>query len=131
MLNKAHLYSRKWNFQFDADKTGVLVYTTNRKRSKVKSVLNDHIKTETDCHTHLGILQDTRITSVARTTSTCNRGRNVSMHTNEMKPLGINSLTSTSLYKKVIILTTCILYGCGLWGQIDNVNNVTNYSILS
>lgn len=108
MLNKAYIYSRKWNVQFAADKSGVFLYDDKQNPSKIKFVSGDHFIKETNCNTHLGILQDTRLTHVVITKAACSKGRKpfFPLHTYGAQILGINPLTSKSLYKNVGIPTT-------------------------
>jgi len=122
MLNVAYAYSKKWKFRFSVEKSCVLVVNNKQKDSKVQFYLGKHPIPENNSHLHLGILQDKQLNLNERIKRACSKGRKAffSLHTYGVKPIGLNPLTSASLYRKIVIPTA--LYGCELWGKLNKTN---------
>ena len=75
--------------------------------------------------THLGITQDSNLKLGRRITDRCQKAKNsfFAMKGLGLQPQGLNPLTSTSLYKKIIIPT--VLYGCELWNGMTQTDTNT------
>ena len=76
---------------------------------------------------HLGIQQDARLNITNRITERCQKAKNsfFAMIGLGVHPLGLNPITSKSLYQKVIM--PCALYGSELWnGMSQNEINTVN-----
>ncbi len=78
---------------------------------------------------HLGIRQNSNNEYKERINERCQKGLNAfyAMVGLGVKPAGLNPLTSTKLYKKIIVPTT--LYGCELWNDVtqSDINTITRH----
>ena len=120
MLNTVSLYAFLWRYEFNAQKSSVLVMgesPMSRKiaRPKRRWYIQGSSIPEKDQQKHLGILQTVSFSTVTRTVERCSAGRSAFYALNAIgSRFGcLHPLTSYHLYCSLCI--PIVLYGCELW----------------
>ena len=97
-------------------------------------MLGNNFLQQSDYAIHLGIRQDSNLKLTNRITERCQKAKNsfFAMAGLGLRPLGLNPLTSISLYKKIVIPT--VLYGCELWNNMNNsdidvINRLQHFAV--
>ena len=123
MLNRAHLYARKWRIRYSPGKSQVLVFGETKTKNKVNKmsrfwcVGNQKIE-EVSSVTHVGVQLTCNFSSIERTDIKCKKGKG--MHWMLVKSgvnrMVMNPLTLASLWNKICLLA--MLYGAELWTDL-------------
>ena len=134
LLDMVYKYSKIWRFSISVNKSCLMTFTYKRNNSDIDLLLGDCYLQQVQYTTHLGITQDSNLKLGRRITDRCQKAKNsfFAMIGLGLHPQGLNPLTSTSLYKKIIIPT--VLYGCGLWKgltqtDIDTINRFQHFIV--
>ncbi|MES9879357.1 MAG: reverse transcriptase family protein [Sedimenticola sp.] len=129
-------YTQKWRFNVNIRKSCILTYLTRGKTTYIKPDIRfgQSPLTHSESTLHLGIRQSANLKSNLRTNESCQKGKNsfYAMLTLGVRPLGLNPLTSASLYRKVIMPT--VLYGSELWNHLtksesDELNKLQHFIV--
>ena len=111
-----------------------MTFPHKRNTNEIDLLFGDCYLQQVQFTTHLGITQDSNLKLGRRITDRCQKAKNsfFAMIGLGLHPQGLNPLTSTSLYKKIIIPT--VLYGCELWNDltqsnIDTINKFQHFIV--
>ena len=120
MLNIALVYSRKWRFKFNAQKSCILKFRAkgNRADQDYEWTLGEDVVPCLDVCNHLGILINNKCTLTDRIAAACRKGRNSYFALADIGSQYLNPLTVSHLYKRVVL--SSVLYGCELWNNISS-----------
>ena len=123
MLNAAYRYSKRWRFDFNADKSRVLCFraTGNRLPKQLTWSLGDATVPCKDSYSHLGIVVNNKCSLIDRITLACEKGRKSYFAISNMLLSLTNTLTVSHLYKTVI--RSSVLYSCELWNNMSQQDN--------
>ena len=120
MLHIVSSYASLWRYEFNAQKSSVLVLGESpSSRQTARAKRHWHIQgfavQEQDNQKHLGILQSVSFSTVTRTVERCSAGRSAFYALNAIgSRFGcLHPLTSFHLYRSLCI--PIMLYGCELW----------------
>ena len=118
MLDVAYRYSKRWRFDFNAEKSCILCFRArgNRLPQQLTWSLGDVIVPCKDSYNHLGILINNKCSLTDRITLACEKGRKSYFTISSMLLSLVNPLTVSHLYKTVV--RSSVLYGCELWNNI-------------
>ena len=125
MLNIVSDFASRYKFEINRSKSWVLSFSCKSSSVPLSVMYNDQLLDHVQSSTHLGMILSSNMKTEPKITKRCQKGKN-SFHAMigyGVHPSGLNPLTSSSLYKKVILPT--ILYGSELW------NNMTNKDIIT
>ena len=127
MMNTAYCHSRKNRSKYNATKSHISVYGeskwVNKKRQKQRKwFLGGKQVQETNSVKHVGVILNNTGSLKDCVDNACSKGRGayMSLCGAGVRPNGLNPLTSTKLYK-TIVLPRC-LYGCELWSHLTAEN---------
>ena len=118
MLDICTVYSNRWRFQFNANKSCVVQFSKTVSKPDFQWFINSELIPISDHYTHLGIQLNGNMKSLNRTTNMCQKGRNTYFTIYNIRSECINPLALIRLYKTVVIPTS--LYGCELWTNLKN-----------
>jgi hypothetical protein len=121
MLNIVTNYARTWRFALNPDKCNVVVCgDTSGKHPSPDWRIGMHSILQCDVYTHLGVAVASNLKSSKCVQRACGKGRKAffSLLGYGVKPLGLNSIHSVSLYKKIVLPS--VLYGCELWNNLSS-----------
>ena len=134
LIDIVYLYTCKWRFSISIDKSSIVVFPNKRSDTSVGVLLGNDFLQQSDYAIHLGIRQDSNLKLANRITERCQKAKNsfFAMAGLGLRPLGLNPLTSVSLYRKIVIPTA--LYGCELWNNmnksdLDTVNRLQHFVV--
>ena len=119
LINIMFDYSKKYRFQFNCEKSNVIIFgKTVNKSTKCSIKLGNKTIPQVNSVTHLGFRQDSTRRTLDRTIESCKKARNSFYAMSEIgvRPSGLNPVISIDLYKKVVIPT--FTYGCELWNTL-------------
>jgi hypothetical protein len=127
MMDIAYCHSRKNRSKYNATKSMISVHGeskwVNKKRQKQRKwFLGGKQVQETTNVKHVGVILNNTGSFKDCVDNACSKGRGVYMSLcgAGVRPNGLNPLTSTKLYK-TIVLPQC-LYGCELWSYLTAQN---------
>ena len=129
MMNIAYRYSIKWRSKYNSSKSNVSVYGESVQRNRQQSSIrkwylgNKEVK-ENPTVKHVGIILSNNGSFNDAIINACTKGRGtyMSLCGAGVRPSGLNPLTSTKLYKSIVLPRA--LYGSELWSTITNENTL-------
>ena len=117
LLDIAYNYSRKWRFIFNASKSCVLRFRT--QRASPDEMLWHLGPAKVPCehsYNHLGIVVNHKCKLSDRIHEACNKGRKTYFALSDLGTKFLNPKTLSHLYKKIVLPS--VLYGCELWNNM-------------
>jgi hypothetical protein len=136
LLNIVYQYSQKWKFSISVEKSCIMVYSNIKTRKEVPVGIlygDQYINLATNA-VHLGIRQDSNLKISNRIADRCQKAKNsfFAMIGLGVHPLGLNPITSSNLYKKIVIPSA--LYGSELWNSmtqsdINSINRLQHFIV--
>ncbi len=127
MLQVCYQYSCNWRFLYNALKTKVMVYgetkKVNERNSENRAWFLGNVKIpEVTNSKHVGITLSIERNNSENIKKACKVGKGtfLSLAGAGVKPKGLNPLTSSVLYKSIVLPRA--LYGCELWNCITNTD---------
>ncbi|KAK3096521.1 hypothetical protein FSP39_000985 [Pinctada imbricata] len=122
MLNIASIYSKRWHFEFNANKSCILKFRAIGRKidNDCKWYLDDVELPITQSHNHLGITVCSNCKLSERISIACEKGRKAYFGLSDIGSPYLNPLTISHLYKSVIL--SSVLYGCELWNDMTSLD---------
>ena len=122
LVNIAYSHACKYHYEFHADKSFVVIFGKSLRttRQTVSVYIGRKAILQNNFAVHLCIRQESNRSLSARVRDACSNGSATffSMADIGVRPCGLNPITSTDLYKKVVIPT--VLYCCEVWNNLKN-----------
>lgn len=129
MIDTCVKYFKMWRSLLNADKSLVVVFGESLQAWKKLSPLRvwkagNNIIKESRSATHVGVVLSADFSSSERTKLACTKGRGalMSLAGAGVRPKGLNPLTSSNLYKQVVLPGA--LYGSELWWRYSSTDLV-------
>ena len=119
MLNVAYRYSKRWRFDFNADKSCILCFRArgNRLPQQLTWSLGETTVPCKESYNHLGIVINTKCNASDKIILACDKGRKSFFAISNMLKSLANPLTLSHLYTTVV--RSSVLYGCELWNNMS------------
>jgi hypothetical protein len=119
MLDICHRYSKKWRYEYNASKCGIISFNEHFKIDNNRAFkLGNEVINEVTNYVHLGIKSDSFLSTKDIVEDSCNklRGTYLSIVNSGISPICLNPISSMVIYSSIVIPKS--LYGCELWSTL-------------